>query len=235
MATIGYHHLRGSMSGEHGGRRDGAGRKATRPGKWVNHVTRPEHRGRLPVHVTLRSRLRGLRRELVLRALIRAIRAANRRGVLRVIHYSLQYHHVHLLVEARDKTALSRGVQGLAVRLARGINHVLRRRGRFWADRFHARELSSPSDARNTLVYVLANHRKHERSPRVGVDPYSSGPWFRGWQESHPLPLAAAISRKILDPDAPPIVAATTWLLSVGWTWSGPISIRDAPLGVRQR
>jgi hypothetical protein len=124
-------------------------------------------------------------------------------------------------------------MQGLAVRLARRINHVLGRRGQFWADRFHSRELSSPSDARNTLVYVLANHRKHERSTGPGVDPYSSGVWFRDWREPRPRQLSTAISRKMFEPAAPPVVAARTWLLTVGWRWCGSISISDAPAAAR--
>jgi REP element-mobilizing transposase RayT len=217
--------------GEHGGRRMGAGRKPSRPGKRLRHVARPSHYARLPVHVTMRSLLRGLRTQLALQAFTRAIRAANaRRATFRIVHFSLQSNHIHLLVEASDKRTLSSGMQGLAVRLARGFNRVLGRRGRFWADRYYARDLRSTSAVRNALVYVLANHRKHERSLRPGVDAFSSGVWFRGWLEPGPLPLSTAISRRTFAPDTPPVVAPRTWLLTDGWKVPrGRISISETP------
>lgn len=220
----------------HGGRRSGAGRKPQRPGSRVRHVARPRHHARLPAHVTIRAQLRGLRNQIVLRTFVRAIRLANaRKGTFQIVHYSLQNNHVHLLIEARDRTALSRGMQGLAVRLARGINRVLGRRGRFWADRYHARDLCSTTAVRNALVYVLANHRKHERALRAGVDPFSSGPWFRGWRESQPLPFSTAIPRKVLDPCNPPVSAPQTWLLAVGWKeQGGSISLTEVPLAARR-
>jgi len=67
----------------------------------------------------------------------------------------VQVNHVHVLVEADGSTALARGVQGLSIRLAKAINRVLGRRGRVWADRFHARALRTPREVRNGLVYVI--------------------------------------------------------------------------------
>jgi hypothetical protein len=49
-----------------------------------------------------------------------------------------------------------------------------------FADRFHDRELRTPRDVRNALVYVLQNLRKHGIAV-AGPDPYSSGPEFDGW------------------------------------------------------
>jgi REP element-mobilizing transposase RayT len=97
---------------------------------------RAEHIAKRPVHVTLRSRLRGLRQQVLLATFARAIRAANSRSQrrretatirFRVVHYTLQNNHVHLLVEAENKLALSRGMQGLAARLALRLNQAIRR------------------------------------------------------------------------------------------------------------
>jgi hypothetical protein len=66
-----------------------------------------------------------------------------------------------MLAEAQSREALSRGVQGLAIRLARAINRVLHRAGEVWADRYHARALRTPREVRNALVYVPNNWRKH--------------------------------------------------------------------------
>lgn len=53
--------------------------------------------------------------------------STNRTDVFRTCHFSVQSNHVHLLVEAKDRQALSRGVQGLAIRLARSVDRAVRR------------------------------------------------------------------------------------------------------------
>lgn len=88
----------------HGGRRRGAGRKRA-PGKRraVPHRTRPEHGGRHPVHVTMRAlrSLPSLRSERIRNMLLRAIAAQTKRlGNFRVVHFSIQRDHLHLLLEA---------------------------------------------------------------------------------------------------------------------------------------
>jgi REP element-mobilizing transposase RayT len=175
-----------------------------------------------------------MRSQTVLKAFARAIAAANARHShhFRVVHYSLQRDHVHLIVEAECEGTLSRGMQGLAVRLAHRINRVLGRRGSFWADRFHSRELQTPGEVRRVLVYVHANYRKHEPELRVGIDPYSSGLWFSGFRESRPLPLSIGISKRTIDLERAPVAAARSWLLRTGWLQAGTISVRDAPAAV---
>jgi REP element-mobilizing transposase RayT len=147
-----------------GGRRKGAGRKPvhSRPGlirPGVPHLRRSALKARHPLHVTLRL-LKGvpsLRRSDVRRALESAFHAARDRFGFRLIHYSIQGNHLHLLVEAEDATALSRGMQGLAIRCARAINRVLRRRGKVFADRFHSHALRAPREvARPVHVAALA-------------------------------------------------------------------------------
>ncbi|TMA50520.1 MAG: hypothetical protein E6J81_00355, partial [Deltaproteobacteria bacterium] len=106
------------------------------------------------------------------------------------LHFSVQTNHLHLIVEADARTALSRGLQGLVIRLAKGINRTLGRRGRVWGDRYHARALRTPREVRNALVYVLQNWRRH----RVGtgaLDTCSSAVWFDGWVRSVPSAVGA--------------------------------------------
>jgi REP element-mobilizing transposase RayT len=178
-----------------------------------------------------------MRTQTVLKAFSRAIAAANARHAkrFRIAHYSLQSDHVHLIVEAESEVALSRGMQGLAVRLAHRINRVLGRRGTFWADRFHSRELQTPGEMRRALVYVLGNYRKHEPHLRAGIDPYSSAVWFAGFCESRPLPFAIGISERTLDLERAPVASARTWLLKRGWLQAGRISVRDAPSAALRR
>jgi hypothetical protein len=114
-----------------------------------------------------------------------AIAASNRRDPdhFRIVHLTVQYDHLHLIVEAQDKASLSNGMRSVAIRIARSVNALVVRRGRFWADRWHGRALTSPRQVRTALVYVLANFRKHSRHALgPGIDPFSSGAWFDGWQ-----------------------------------------------------
>jgi REP element-mobilizing transposase RayT len=50
-----------------------------------------------------------------------------------VVHFSVQRDHLHLIVEASDRRALSRGMQGLSIRVARAANGELGRKGRVFA------------------------------------------------------------------------------------------------------
>ena|SRR5437016_5187024 len=202
-----------------GGRRAGAGRKLT-PGRRpsVPHRPRPTHTAAHPLHVTLRTgpAVRCLRSDRAFPAVRRTLFVASH-GNFRIIHFTVQDDHLHLIVEADDTRALSRGMRGLAIRVARAVNRALGRRGAVWGDRFHARALTTPRAVRNALVYVLMNRRKHCAGER-GLDPCSSAPWFRGWRE----PVAT-----LLGP--PPVVGARTWLAAVGWRRHGLLGLDERP------
>jgi REP element-mobilizing transposase RayT len=182
------------------------------------------------VHVTLSvaESLPNLRtpelRAAIEGAFVRARKAHERRGDFRVVHYSIQRHHIHLIVEARDARALSRGMQGLCIRLAKTINRALRRRGTVFVDRYFERILRTPRQVRNCLVYVLGNARKHaaQRRKTFGrdwTDPCSSAGYFDGWKQ----PLMAPAGRD------PPVAAPRTWLLQAGWRRCGLIAFDDLP------
>jgi hypothetical protein len=149
--------------------------------------------------------------------------AAASRDSFRLLQFSVQSDHLHLLVEADEPTRLARGVQGLAIRVARAINRVLRRRGRVWDGRYHARALKTPREVRNAFVYVLQNFRKHLHAA-AGIDPRSSARWFRGWRRIVAAPLSGA-----------PVVAARTWLARIGWRRHGLLGIDEAPRPRRGR
>jgi REP element-mobilizing transposase RayT len=70
-----------------------------------------------------------------------AFHEARLRFGMRIVHYSIQGNHLHLIVEVDDTVSLSRGVQGLAVRIARRLNALIRRRGAVFVDRYHAHAL----------------------------------------------------------------------------------------------
>ena len=218
-----------------GGKRKGAGRKRLGARSNVPHRVRPAHGAGNPVLVTLRAGFRPLRSQHVFPTVCLALAAATRRsGSFRIVQFSVQWDHVHLMVEARDERALSRGLQGVAIRIARSVNALVMRRGRFWADRWHGRELTSPRQVRNALVYVLANFRKHEKGRvAAGVDAFSSAGRFDGWSgftAGAVLPRAGpavhgAMARWVV------VSESKTWLARVGWRRSGLVRVDEAPKG----
>jgi REP element-mobilizing transposase RayT len=212
-----------------GGSRPGAGRPPKGLIAGVSHLARPALSRHHPVHVTL-SITRGiesLRGSAMFRAVRGALAGARARFGFRLVHFSVQRDHLHLLAEASDRRALSRGMQGLTIRVAKAVNRRLGRSGRVFGDRYHARTLKTPREARWALRYVLSNARKHGRGVPSGfVDGCSSAPWFRGWARPSTL---AFVSRKELRERDAPVVAPTTWLLRVGYLRAGPIDVDDAP------
>jgi putative transposase len=215
-----------------GGWRPGAGRPRIKGA--CSHRTRDAFAGSEPVHVTLRiaAGVPSLRRELVLHVVREAIRAGGHRENFRVVHYNVLGNHLHLIVEAADREALARGMQGLSVRLARRINARFMRRGRLFAHRYHARALTTPREVRVAIRYVLLNARHHaaergEKLARGWVDPFSSAIWFDGWRTAlrTDAPWLGALRR-----EHRPTAAARTWLLAEGWRrGGGPIDLDDVP------
>ena len=203
-----------------GGARKGAGRKPKGATALMPRDTRPTHAAAHPALVTvkLRPHLPRLRQKQERTALLKHFARAKDRFGFRLLHFAILNDHLHFVVEAKDRTALSRGLQGLLIRLARGLNKLWSRKGKVFADRYHDRALKSPREVRNALVYVLGNGKKHAAQGRMiakftGPDVYTSAPWFDGFVEvlevvnleKHPLP----------------VTRARTWVAGVGWRAAG--------------
>jgi REP element-mobilizing transposase RayT len=90
----------------------------------------------------------------------------------RLVHYSVMGNHVHLIVEAPDRRALSRAMKGGGVRIARALNRVMKRSGRVVGDRYHAHILKTPSEVKRARSYLLTNARHHYG--QADRDPYTS-------------------------------------------------------------
>jgi REP element-mobilizing transposase RayT len=209
-----------------GGPRPGAGRPRKLHGV-VHHIRRDPHPGRCPAHVTLKT-LRGvpsLRSRSLVREFKRSLREASERGGFRVVHYSLQRDHVHLIVEAAGCQALGRGMKSIGARLARAVNRVFRRSGPVLLGRYHVRALRTPREVRNALAYVLLNARRHWKqwrgmAPPVRLDEASSAAWFDGWNHWPHSPTRQAPSE---------VAPARTWLLSRGWRRHGLVDPAGVP------
>ncbi len=171
-----------------GGERRGAGRKPAGRKALGSRRKRPTLASRHPVAVTLRVRedVWSLRTKRSYKVIRRAFVAGCKRDGFRVTQFFIQKNHLHRVAEARDETHLSRGMQSLSIRIARALNREMNRRGRVFADRYHARVLRTPREVRNAVAYVANNFRHH--TARVGlpldyIDPCSSWAYFDGWRE----------------------------------------------------
>jgi REP element-mobilizing transposase RayT len=167
-----------------------------------------------------------LRAARLVRELERSWAHACDRGDFRLVHYSLQGNHVHMLVEAADRSALACGMKAVATRLARAVNRVFRRRGPVLADRYHLRVLETPREVHRALRYVLLNARRHARR-LVGaarLDPASSARWFDGWRRE-----GAVLREVVTEAVGRPVAYAQTWLLRAGWRRHGLIDPADVP------
>jgi REP element-mobilizing transposase RayT len=205
-----------------GGARKGAGRKPAGVKAGVPHARRPEFKQRHPLHITMKIRqgLPSLRQRPLGALVLSAFRAAKQRLGARLVQYSVQSNHLHLIVEAEGRRALSRAMQGLAVRLARGLNKRIGRRGAVFSDRYHARALRTLLEVRRALLYVLQNHRHHARAhPVAQLDPLSSAVYFDGFSRGGP-------SNRSRDC---PVAEPSTWLLRFGWRRHGLLGRHEVP------
>lgn len=183
-----------------------------------------------------------------MREVERTFAAGCERGDFRLVHYSLQGNHAHLIVEAKDREALGRGMKALGARLARAVNRVFSRAGRVLADRYHVRVLRGPREVRNALRYVLLNARRHAAQAGRGLriqrvvkpDPASSGRWFDGWRLGGSAAgggrtNAETFGLSLEVPGSGAVALPRFWLLREGWRLRGggridPVDVPGRPL-----
>jgi REP element-mobilizing transposase RayT len=181
------------------------------------------------VTLRLKANLPSLREGGFVREFRRSLSEACERGEFRVSHYSLQRDHAHLIVEARGKDALARGMKSVAARLARALNRVSARSGPVLDGRYHHRSLRSPREVRRALAYVLLNARRHlaksrgvARSGTAHLDGASSARWFDGWRQR----VEGSSSKAGAIPE---VARPRTWLLRLGWRRHGLIDPSEVP------
>lgn len=181
-----------------GGKRPGAGRKPKGRRPLVSHRCRPKFEKPSAVQVTLRvaGHVWNLRSRRCFGMIEGCLAAARERFGLRVIEFTVLGNHLHLIVEADDDEALSRGMQGLNIRIAKALNRLMDREGRVFADHYHSRVLRSPTELVNAIAYALGNAAHHYGDP--GQDRFSSHA-YESFQR-----------REVLS-------RPRTWLLRSGW------------------
>lgn len=152
--------------GSWGGRRSGSGRKR-KHSKGVAHRTREKVTHRTPVHINFKFKTY-IRNKSCLKLLKRAIVNARSHG-LRIIHFSLQTNHIHLIIESDNNAILAKGMRSLTITFAKGLN-----KGKIQIERYHLHVLKTIRETKNAVHYVLFNKQKHEKGTYSKIDEYSS-------------------------------------------------------------
>ena len=207
-----------------------AGRKPKGKTAGERHKKRAAVDARCPQHVVLRvggdvKWLRSLKAyAAVRRALVVML---DRADEFRIVHFSVQGNHLHLLCEASDKIELGKGMQAFGISVAKQLNRAHARKGTVFPDHYHVEPIDSVRQACHALSYVLNNWRKHKQDGRGlydgRIDPFSSGVLFEGWKERTQL---VSLPQNY---EAPRVSAAQTWYLSVGYKLGPPISVWAVP------
>lgn len=151
----------------------GAGRPAMHD-RGIRHIARDVIKKNTALHLTVKIEREkaGLRNKDILKALQSAIFRARLKG-LRILHYTLEYDHVHLLVEADNNQMLATGMQSFGICFSKGINRIKRLVGRVFQTRYHFRKLKSRNEIRNAFNYIVGNSIKHKKAISI-LSPYNS-------------------------------------------------------------
>lgn len=175
----------------------------------MRHRARVAVSPRFPVLVTiqLRSGLARLRQKREFAAICAAFAAGcagtGTAAEFRLCQFAVRDAQLQLLVEARDRDTLSRGMQGLLVRVAKRLNREWQKRGSVFADRYDDEVLKTPQQVRQALCRLFGE----------GVR-FTSAAWFDGLRP--PAPSAR-------DGAAAPVARARSSLLTTDWRRLGLI------------
>lgn len=150
---------------------------AGRPAKWdrsIRHIRRERISKPTSLHLTIKVRENkaDIKSKRILKSLHHAIMRA-RLKKLKVIHYTLEYNHVHLLVEALDHKVMHQAMQALGISFSKAINKAKAAKGGVYKHRYHLRKLASSKELRNVLHYIFSNGVHHRRTTSM-LDPYNS-------------------------------------------------------------
>jgi len=140
----------------------------------IRHTARPELERPSSLHLTVKieKEKANLKNKFILKILKKAILNA-RRFNLKIIHYSLEFDHVHLLIEAENNIILGKGMQSFGVTFSKAINRHRNVSGQVYKHRYHFRKITSAKQLKNVMNYIFKNGVKHGTSKTI-VSGYNS-------------------------------------------------------------
>lgn len=151
----------------------GAGRPAIHD-RGIRHIARDQLKRKTSLHLTIKieKTKAGLKNKDILKQLHTSIKKARIIG-LRVIHYTLEFDHIHLLVEVDNKEQLGKGMQSFGISFSKGINKIKSLSGRVFKTRYHFRKLKTKQEIKNVIHYILGNSIKHTQKGSI-LSPYNT-------------------------------------------------------------
>ncbi|MBT3236341.1 MAG: hypothetical protein HN353_10355 [Bdellovibrionales bacterium] len=191
----------------------------------IAHISRPSIDRNNPIHINIRvqEKLPNLRRKSSFKLFTKAVKRARLKG-LRVVHFSLQTNHLHLLVEADSNRQLSSGMRSLLITYSIWINRLLKRQGPLFRDRFNMEVITTPRRMKNLLNYIFKNSAKHRKHAFNQIDLYcshlilSAQDQFRLFgRKIPPPPISHQVRALALKRLAELLFPPQSWLAAVGW------------------
>jgi len=135
-----------------------------------------------------------LRRRRSYGAIRRAIRTSLARADFRIVELEVHASRLELVVDADDKTALARGMQGFQIAAARHLNRAIGRRGVVFPDRYRARILTTRRAVRRALAALPS--RERTCSPLTWLLRVDGAPPSRRRRRPRPPPSASRSARR---------------------------------------
>ena len=144
--------------GQHGGRRPNSGRNR-KHSTGVSHRPRELITPRTPVHINFKVSTY-IQSRPALEILTYAMNKAKTHQ-LNIVYYALQTNHIHLIAEAPNNQALTKGMRSLTISFAKRIQKLKQTQQTIQVERYHLHLLKSPAEVGNAIVYVLDNEFHH--------------------------------------------------------------------------
>ncbi len=184
----------------------------------MSHAKRPMVKSGTPVHITLKLRkgVANLRSREVFAGFKISARGAARFD-FKIIHFSIQADHVHVVAEAASNKALAQGMRSFGGRLGKWVRRIVGGVGPVFAGRYHVNVLANPTKMKNALAYVLQNHA-HHRKVLKHLDEFSSAVYFSQWRQLFGFTAGPLLVDHRRAADLPDYLSAPrSWLARDGW------------------
>ncbi len=78
-----------------------------------------------------------------------------------LIHFTIEYDHIHLLVEAKNHICLGKSMQSFGISITKKLNFHRRKIGQVYKHRYHQRILKTKTEIKNVINYIFQNGKKH--------------------------------------------------------------------------
>jgi len=144
--------------GTHGGRRPNCGRKRIHSNS-CSHKTRETIKYNYPLHINFKYKTQ-IRYQQFIEIFKKAISNSQKHG-MRLIHYSIQFNHIHLIVESKDYIELTKSMRSLTATIVKLIQLQKKIKGNLQIGRYHLHILKTCREAENAFRYVILNELHH--------------------------------------------------------------------------